>query len=197
MCAAPPGGGAGGQRTYDYRWSRDEELWPVLTTWNAWWLWPGLFSIGDSIFTGSKAIKFPGIPSFSPERFAYIQNPNPSKFKSFKVRGWDWQTPLKESHWRGRPCLASSKGARVHKWEVMCLRYILGQKPEEPQGRVLTVMCRALSGHQKGVEELLEEGAVQLLYERNDAGHNNPILAAVGELQYEVVQYRLKEVSAA
>ena len=28
---------------------------------------PGLFCIGDSIYTGSKAIKFPGIPSFSPE----------------------------------------------------------------------------------------------------------------------------------
>jgi peptide subunit release factor RF-3 len=36
----------------------------------------GLFSIGDSIYTGSKAIKFPGIPSFSPEVFAYIMNPN-------------------------------------------------------------------------------------------------------------------------
>ncbi len=36
----------------------------------------GLFSIGDSIYTGGKAIKFPGIPSFSPEVFAYIINPN-------------------------------------------------------------------------------------------------------------------------
>jgi peptide subunit release factor RF-3 len=34
---------------------------------------------------------------------------------------------------------------------------------------------------------------VQLLYERNDQGQNSPILAAVGQLQFEVVQYRLKE----
>lgn len=47
---------------------------------------------------------------------------------------------------------------------------------------------------QKGVDELLEEGAVQLLYERGDEGQQNPILAAVGQLQFEVVQYRLKEV---
>lgn len=34
---------------------------------------------------------------------------------------------------------------------------------------------------------------MQLLYERNDEGENSPILAAVGQLQFEVVQYRLQE----
>jgi hypothetical protein len=32
-------------------------------------------------------VAYPGIPSFSPERFAYIRNPNPSVYKKFqKVR---------------------------------------------------------------------------------------------------------------
>ena len=43
----------------------------------------------------------------------------------------------------------------------------------------------------KGINQLLEEGAVQVLYRR--AGEvREPILAAVGPLQFEVVQYRLE-----
>jgi peptide subunit release factor RF-3 len=38
---------------------------------------PGVFAIGDTIYTGSGTVAYPGIPSFSPERFAYIRNPNP------------------------------------------------------------------------------------------------------------------------
>lgn len=48
---------------------------------------PGHFAIGDTIFTGSKRISYPGIPSFSPEKFAYISNPNPSTYKMFQ-KGW-------------------------------------------------------------------------------------------------------------
>lgn len=33
--------------------------------------------------TGSKRVQFPGIPSFSPECFAYIRNPNPSLYKNY------------------------------------------------------------------------------------------------------------------
>lgn len=44
---------------------------------------PGHFAIGDTIYTGSKK-SFPGIPSFSPEKFAYIRNPNPSTYKKFQ-----------------------------------------------------------------------------------------------------------------
>jgi peptide chain release factor 3 len=87
---------------------------------------PGLFTIGDTIYTGSKLL-FPGIPSFSPELFAYLKNPNPSKFKQF----------------------------------------------------------------QKGVSELQEEGAVQIMYSADDS-KRDPIVAAVGQLQFEVVQYRLE-----
>ncbi len=87
---------------------------------------PGLFTIGDTIYTGSKLL-FPGIPSFSPELFAYLKNPNPSKFKQF----------------------------------------------------------------QKGVSELQEEGAVQIMFSADDS-KRDPIVAAVGQLQFEVVQYRLE-----
>ena len=45
---------------------------------------------------------------------------------------------------------------------------------------------------QKGVQELLGEGAVQVMYSR-DAIKQDPILAAVGQLQFEVVQARMKQ----
>ncbi|MDX2213292.1 MAG: peptide chain release factor 3 [Oculatellaceae cyanobacterium bins.114] len=87
---------------------------------------PGVFAIGDTIYTGQK-LEYEGIPSFSPELFAYLRNPNPSKFKQF----------------------------------------------------------------QKGVTELREEGAVQIMYSADEA-RREPILAAVGQLQFEVVQFRLR-----
>ncbi|MGD1948421.1 MAG: peptide chain release factor 3 [Leptolyngbyaceae cyanobacterium] len=87
---------------------------------------PGVFAIGDTIYQGKK-LEYEGIPFFSPEMFAYLKNPNPSKFKQFR----------------------------------------------------------------KGVTELREEGAVQIMYSA-DESKRDPILAAVGQLQYEVVQFRLK-----
>nr|YP_002049453.1 peptide chain release factor 3 [Paulinella chromatophora]ACB43243.1 peptide chain release factor 3 [Paulinella chromatophora] len=87
---------------------------------------PGMFAIGDTLYTGSK-IEYEGIPCFSPEIFSHLRNPNPSTFKSFN----------------------------------------------------------------KGVNELREEGAVQVLYD-TDPSKRDPILAAVGQLQIEVVQYRLE-----
>ena len=44
---------------------------------------PGLLAIGDTLYTGNKRISYPGIPSFSPEVFAYCRNPNPSNAKKF------------------------------------------------------------------------------------------------------------------
>ena len=87
---------------------------------------PGVFAIGDTIYTGSR-LEYEGIPCFSPEIFAWLRNPNPSAFKTFR----------------------------------------------------------------KGVNELREEGAVQILYD-TDESKRDPILAAVGQLQLEVVQYRLE-----
>jgi peptide chain release factor 3 len=87
---------------------------------------PGMFAIGDTLYVGSK-VEYEGIPCFSPEIFAWLRNPNPSAFKSFR----------------------------------------------------------------KGVSELREEGAVQVLHD-TDPSRRDPILAAVGQLQLEVVQYRLE-----
>lgn len=89
---------------------------------------PGNFAIGDTLFTGTSKVVFPAIPSFSPEKFAYIRNPNPSNYKPF----------------------------------------------------------------QKGIDQLLAEGAIQALRQRNDDGGGPMILAAVGQLQFEVVQARLE-----
>lgn len=86
---------------------------------------PGVFAIGDTIYQGKK-LEYEGIPCFSPELFAYLKNPNPSKFKPF----------------------------------------------------------------QKGIKELQEEGAIQIMYSADDY-KKDPILAAVGQLQFEVVQFRL------
>lgn len=49
---------------------------------------PGCFAIGDTLYTGANRVAFPGIPSFSPEKFAYIRSPNPSDYKSFR-KGMD------------------------------------------------------------------------------------------------------------
>ena len=89
---------------------------------------PGSFAIGDTLFTGNNKVVFPGIPSFSPEKFAYIRSPNPSDYKAFR----------------------------------------------------------------KGIDQLLDEGAIQALRQRNDDGGGPLLLAAVGQLQFEVVQARLK-----
>jgi len=43
----------------------------------------------------------------------------------------------------------------------------------------------------QGLEQLLEEGVIQALYLRNSSG-KTPLLAAVGPLQFEVVQFRLE-----
>ncbi|MEM8779359.1 MAG: peptide chain release factor 3 [Cyanobacteria bacterium P01_G01_bin.49] len=43
---------------------------------------------------------------------------------------------------------------------------------------------------QKGIQELREEGAVQIMYSTDDF-KRDPILAAVGQLQFEVVQFRM------
>jgi peptide chain release factor 3 len=86
---------------------------------------PGAFAIGDTIHTGPRLV-YPGIPSFSPELFANLRNPNPAHSKKF----------------------------------------------------------------QKGVAQLEQEGAVQIL-RPIEAATQEPILAAVGQLQLEVVQFRL------
>ena len=43
----------------------------------------------------------------------------------------------------------------------------------------------------KGMDQLLQEGVIQVFHLRN-SGQRVPLLAAVGPLQFEVVQYRLE-----
>jgi len=44
----------------------------------------------------------------------------------------------------------------------------------------------------KGLEQLAQEGAVQVFYPLGDAVSPEPIVGAVGELQFEVLEYRLR-----
>lgn len=87
---------------------------------------PGAFAIGDTI-CGGKLLQYPGIPSFAPELFAYLENTEPSKYKHFH----------------------------------------------------------------KGISALQEEGAIQILW-LTERDTRSPILAAVGQLQFEVIQFRLQ-----
>lgn len=84
------------------------------------------FGIGDTL-TEDPAIAYNEIPQFPPECFAFLHNPNTSKYKQFR----------------------------------------------------------------KGLDQLLQEGVVQC-FELAHAAHKIPLLAAVGPLQFEVVQYRIE-----
>ncbi len=60
--------------------------------------------------------------------------------------------------------------------------------------RFAVLRNKSLSKHKqfhKGLEQLVEEGVVQLLYDR-DGMRREPILAAIGELQFDVVQARME-----
>ncbi len=49
---------------------------------------PGVFSIGDTLCTGKQKIQFAGIPTFSPEHFARIEQKDTMKRKQF-VKGME------------------------------------------------------------------------------------------------------------
>ncbi len=87
---------------------------------------PGAFAIGDTISSG-KRLSYPGIPTFAPELFAFLENKEPSKYKQFH----------------------------------------------------------------KGIIALQDEGAIQILW-MTERDTRYPLLAAVGALQFEVVQFRLQ-----
>lgn len=66
--------------------------------------------------------------------------------------------------------------------------------PTFPAEHFATMRCPDLTKYKqyhKGLEQLLQEGAVQVLYSKNGS-KSEPILAAVGKLQFEVVQYRMQ-----
>ena len=84
----------------------------------------GNFKIGDSLTEG-EFLQFKGIPSFSPERFRYIENADPMKSKQLA----------------------------------------------------------------KGIDQLMDEGVAQLF---TRTANGRKIIGTVGELQFEVLQYRLE-----
>jgi peptide chain release factor 3 len=84
------------------------------------------FGIGDTLTTDSQIV-YNEIPRFTPETFAFLHNPNTSKYKQFR----------------------------------------------------------------QGLDQLLQEGVIQILHLK-DSATKIPLLAAVGPLQFEVVQYRLE-----
>ena len=88
---------------------------------------PGVFSIGDTLCSPKKKVKFEGIPTFAPEHFARIRQKDTLKRKQFV----------------------------------------------------------------KGVEQIAQEGAIQIFREPN-AGMESVIVGVVGVLQFEVLEYRLK-----
>ncbi|MBY0402767.1 MAG: peptide chain release factor 3, partial [Cyanobacteria bacterium] len=45
----------------------------------------------------------------------------------------------------------------------------------------------------KGIQQLASEGAIQIFYLADGFGQKNMVLAAVGQLQFEVIQYRLEK----
>jgi len=60
--------------------------------------------------------------------------------------------------------------------------------------RFAVLRNKSLSKHKqfhKGLEQLVEEGVVQLIYDR-DGMRREPIIAAVGDLQFDVVQARME-----
>jgi peptide chain release factor 3 len=84
------------------------------------------FGIGDTLTTDPQIV-YNEIPRFTPETFAFLHNPNTSKYKQFR----------------------------------------------------------------QGLDQLLQEGVIQILHLK-DSATKIPLLAAVGPLQFEVVQYRLE-----
>lgn len=88
---------------------------------------PGIFSIGDTICTPGRKIRFEGIPTFAPEHFARVRQKDTLKRKQFV----------------------------------------------------------------KGVTQIAQEGAIQIFKEPN-SGMEEVIVGVVGVLQFEVLEYRLK-----
>ena len=88
---------------------------------------PGIFSIGDTLYTGKDKFQYEGIPTFAPEHFAKIRQVDTMKRKQFI----------------------------------------------------------------KGVEQIAQEGAIQIFQEFN-TGMEEIIVGVVGVLQFDVLKYRLE-----
>ena len=88
---------------------------------------PGIFSIGDTVCSPSKKVRFEGIPTFAPEHFARVRLKDTMKRKQFV----------------------------------------------------------------KGITQIAQEGAIQI-FQTLGGGMEEVIVGVVGVLQFEVLEYRLK-----
>ena len=88
---------------------------------------PGIFSIGDTVCSPSKKVRFEGIPTFAPEHFAQVRLKDTMKRKQFV----------------------------------------------------------------KGITQIAQEGAIQI-FQNLGGGMEEVIVGVVGVLQFEVLEYRLK-----
>ena len=80
-------------------------------------------------------------------------------------------------------------GDTLHTGERVAYPQIPAFAPEH-FASVRNIDTSGYKSFQKGVEQLREEGAIQVLYARGSM-RTEPILGAVGELQFEVAKYRL------
>eukprot|EP00955_Chlamydomonas_euryale_P101568 365354-Chlamydomonas_euryale.AAC.2 len=165
---------------------------------------PGAFAIGDTLCSG-PAVHFPPIPTFSPELFAYIRCA-PSQRKPFtkvwKRGGEGMEGCARRKVWMGgsfrrsQPPLAAAAASSSF---VCCF----ASQPTSPARNVVQVWASrsveagvqlvCLTPHterfplkSQAIEGLLGEGAVQVLYSE-DTFKTDPLLAACGQLQFEVV----------
>ena len=88
---------------------------------------PGIFSIGDTVCSPSKKVKFEGIPTFAPEHFSRVRIKDTMKRKQFV----------------------------------------------------------------KGMSQIAQEGAIQM-FQNLGGGMEEVIVGVVGVLQFEVLEYRMK-----
>ena len=140
---------------------------------------PGSFEIGDTLYMGGSQRELPSIPTFTPELFAYLrcvlrvtksQNGLPIQdINHFSFAITEIATPGSTSSSRK---VSPSCSARAP------CRCVL---------RVSQIRQRTVCPYKTLTTFLL-----QVMYSR-DAIKQDPILAAVGGLQFEVVQHRMKQ----
>ncbi len=135
---------------------------------------PGIFSIGDTLCAPSKKFRFEGIPTFAPEHFARVRPVDTMKRKIgvfdpgiFSI-GDTLCAPSKKFRFEGIPTFAPEHFARVRPVDTMKRKQFV-----------------------KGVTQIAQEGAIQV-FKENHVGMEEIIVGVVGVLQFEVLEYRLK-----
>jgi len=137
---------------------------------------PGSFAIGDTLVEGDS-LAFDPIPAFEPEHFSLVRALDTAQYKSFQ---------------KGIAQLREEGAIQVmYPYNSLAFDPIPAFEPEH-FSLVRALDTAQYKSFQKGIAQLREEGAIQVMYPYNDTQRSEPIFAAVGELQFEVVKYRLE-----